>query len=263
MTTSSPVLSFLIPVYDHAEPIVPTLERLESFRLPCLLVDDGSAPECAEVLEACAVRYEWVDLLRREANGGKGAALKDGFRERAAKGFTHVFQIDADGQHGLDAVGPFLEVAHSHPDALILGRPAYDESVSRARYYGRFLSHFWVWINTLSLAIDDCMCGFRIYPLDPALEVVNSAQIGDRMEFDIEILVHLSWHGVAVENRDVAVGYPSDGISHFRMFGDNLAITKSHTRCFFGMLKRLPRLLKRKIQHRSMSRMQVSTDKSG
>ena len=40
--------------------------------------------------------------------------------------------------------------------------------------------------------------------------------------------------------------YPADGISHFHAFADNVRISCVHTRLFFGMLVRLPELLRRK-----------------
>ncbi|MNL89415.1 hypothetical protein D3C87_2197150 [compost metagenome] len=42
------------------------------------------------------------------------------------------------------------------------------------------------------------------------------------------------------------VHYPLDGVSHFRMFRDNVLITSMHTRLFFGMLWRAPVILWRR-----------------
>ena len=43
------------------------------------------------------------------------------------------------------------------------------------------------------------------------------------------------------------VRYPEDGVSHFRVWQDNLLISAMHARLFFGMLWRSPRLLWRKV----------------
>jgi hypothetical protein len=67
------------------------------------------------------------------------------------------------------------------------------------------------------------------------------------MEFDIEITVRLFWSGVPVRSMPTRVRYPSDGVSHFRLFRDNVLISAMHTRLFFGMLRRLPRLLARRL----------------
>jgi hypothetical protein len=66
------------------------------------------------------------------------------------------------------------------------------------------------------------------------------------MDFDTEIIVRLHWTGVPVRNRPTRVTYPEDGVSHFDLWRDNLRISAMHARLFFGMLRRLPRLLARK-----------------
>jgi hypothetical protein len=44
------------------------------------------------------------------------------------------------------------------------------------------------------------------------------------------------------------VVYPDDGVSHFDVWRDNVRISKMHTRLFFGMLRRLPRLLAMRLR---------------
>ena len=69
------------------------------------------------------------------------------------------------------------------------------------------------------------------------------------MGFDIEILVRLYWAGVPVISEPVKVTYPEGGLSNFRMVHDNIEISALHTRLFFGMLIRLPKLLARRKAH--------------
>jgi hypothetical protein len=170
-----------------------------------------------------------------------------GFRAAAARGHTHVLQIDADGQHAAADIPLFLEQARRRPDAVIAGCPVYDESVPRARLYGRYATHVWVWINTLSLDIRDSMCGFRVYPLASLLPLLDATRIGRRMDFDSDVIVRLHWRGVPVVNQPTRVTYPLDGVSHFRMLRDNVRISLMHARLFVGMLLRSPLLLWRKV----------------
>ena len=44
------------------------------------------------------------------------------------------------------------------------------------------------------------------------------------------------------------VSYPLDGRSHFRLVRDNWLITLMHTRLFFGMLRRAPGLIARRVR---------------
>lgn len=236
----------VIPVYNHEHAIGVVVARARAHGVPVLLVDDGSKPSCAQVLDALACPPD-VRLLRRPRNGGKGAAVMSGLEEAQRLGFTHAVQVDADGQHELADLPRFLEAAGAAPDALVTGTPVYDASVPKGRLYGRYLTHVWVWINTLSLAIKDSMCGFRVYPLARTLAAIAPG-IGTRMDFDPEIAVRLVWGGARVVNLPTRVTYPMDGVSHFDVLWDNVRISGMHTRLFFGMLLRLPVLLWRKLK---------------
>jgi glycosyltransferase involved in cell wall biosynthesis len=235
----------VIPVYNHEAAITGVVEALLASHLPCVLVDDGSSPACARVLEQLA-RRDQVFLIKLTVNQGKGCAVMTGFREASRLGFSHALQVDADGQHDLSDVRTFIEQSRAHPDALICGYPRYDASVPKGRLYARYLTHVMVWLNTLSLQIRDSMCGFRLYPLPPTLVLINSVKIGNRMDFDTDIIVHLAWRNLPMHWLHTKVHYPKDGVSHFRLFRDNVLMTSMHIRLFFGMLLRAPAILWRR-----------------
>lgn len=236
----------MIPVYNHEHAIAAVLQAVLVHDVDCLLVDDGSSDICARVLDSLATANpQRVSLFRHAVNQGKGAAVLTGFVQAAQAGYTHLLQIDADGQHCVADIPQFLSQAQARPDAVIAGYPVYDESVPVLRLYARYLTHVWVWINTLSLAIRDSMCGFRVYPVAPVVALMGRQAIGRRMNFDTDILVRLYWAGLTVVNVPTRVGYPADGVSHFRVWRDNALISLMHTKLFFGMLIRMPRLLAR------------------
>ena len=163
--------------------------------------------------------------MRLPVNGGKGAAVMAGLRAARRAGYTHALQIDADGQHDAADVPRFLDAARAEPHAVILGQPVFDESVPRSRLYGRYVTHVWVWIETLSLSIRDSMCGFRLYPLDAACALIDSVDLPTRMDFDIAILVRLHWRGLAFHGIPTRVTYAADGVSHFDVLWDNVRIS--------------------------------------
>ena len=117
----------------------------------------------------------------------------------------------------------------------------------KARLYGRYLTHVWVWINTLSTDIKDSMCGFRVYPVAPACAQIRRHNMDERMGFDSEILVYLHWQGGRFINLPTPVTYPACGVSHFLLWSDNLKLGRTHAKLFLGMLWRLPMLLGRRI----------------
>ena len=246
MTRFDPVV--VIPVYNHQAAIGATVRRSIAHGLPCILVDDGSEAGCASVLDGLVQAHPAeVRLVRLAVNQGKGAAMAKGLRAAFDSGYSHALQIDADGQHDCADMPRFIQQARALPEAVICGQPVFDASVPKGRLIGRYATHVWVWINTLSFDIRDSMCGFRVYPLAPVIQLLDEAPMGRRMDFDSDVVVRLHWRGVPVVNQPTRVVYPADGVSHFRLWRDNLLISRMHTLLFFGMLRRLPTLLRRKL----------------
>ena len=240
----------LIPCYNHGAMMAAVLARLAPFDLPCLVVDDGSEESTRHTLAHLAEQHPQVTLLRLAKNSGKGAAVMAGLKACAERGFTHAIQVDADGQHAIEDLPRFLALAQRHPEALISGQPVYDDSIPRSRLYGRWITHVWVWIETLSLQLKDSMCGFRVYPVSPTLRLAAREPLGKRMDFDTEVMVRLYWQGNTSVFLPTRVTYPQDGLSHFDALKDNVRISLMHTRLFFGMLPRMPGLLfRRRRQH--------------
>jgi len=234
---------FVIPVYNHEGAIAETLASLDEFNLPYILVDDGCDEPCRIELQRLEQNYGLrVHLVVRQANGGKGAAVKSGLRAAKELGYSHGIQVDADGQHCPADIPQFIEKSRKCPDSLICGYPQYDKSVPKVRLWGRYLTHVWIWINTLSLEIKDSMCGLRCYPLSRTVDLLDNEYTGDRMDFDPEILVRWYWTRSGLCQVPVNVSYPIDGVSHFRGFEDNFLISAMHTRLFFGMLARTLRI---------------------
>ncbi|WP_163834970.1 glycosyltransferase family 2 protein [Spartinivicinus ruber] len=234
----------VIPIYNHSETISDVIVGINTLNLPCIVVDDGSNDITKQVLKKLEQDNPQLRLETLAKNQGKGAAVKQGLAVAWLNGFSHALQVDADGQHDLQDIPQLLAKAKQNPEALVTGQPLYDESIPKSRQYGRLFTHFWVWLETLSFT--DSMIGFRVYPLASAVSVLDQV-VGERMDFDIEVLVKMIWQGIPVQAYPTRVIYPENGISHFNLWHDNWLISKMHTRLMCGMVFRLPSLLKRKL----------------
>lgn len=226
----------LIPHYNHPGTVGRVAQAMRGFGLDVLIVDDGSRAECQAALRQAV--SDGIGVLYRTANGGKGAAVKDGLAYAETHGYSHVLQVDADAQHCLADTAKLLAAAAQHPEAVVCGWPQYGADAPKARLYGRKITDFWNMVHTWSTDIKDGMCGFRLYPLAPVLAVVREETVGGRMDFDTEILIRLYWRGVKPVWVKTPVQYASDGVSHFRAFADNVLISKMHARLFCGMVRR-------------------------
>ena len=231
----------LVPTYDNPRTIREVVNRVRAHLPDVIVVDDGSADPGRIAVEALA-RDGLARVLRRSRNGGKGAAVKDGLRFAAELGFTHCLQIDADGQHDAGDIPRLVDASRTRPEALILGQPMFDDSAPSLRRKARLISRSLTDLQTGKRVIQDPLCGFRVYPVQPAIDVIGARGCGDRMDFDIEIAVRMIWNGCPVVNVPTLVRYLSaaeGGVSHFRMVRDNLLISWAHTKLCTGALARL------------------------
>ena len=249
----------IIPCRNHGLTVEKVLEGLKPLGLPFIVVDDGSDAVTREALDELAPRCPEMTLLRHEVNRGKGAALTTGLHYAEKEGYTHALQVDADGQHDLADAPTLLESAKRDPNALWSARPLYDESVPKKRLIGRYVTHVWVWIETLSFEIVDSMCGYRVYPIAPTLAILKTKHVGQFMDFDTEIMVRLYWKGLRVRFVPSRVIYPEDGYSNFRMWEDNVRISKMHTRLCIESPLWWPARVKRLFRREAIQEMQTAS----
>ncbi len=224
----------IIPCFRHGDRLRENLADIEKYNVPVIIVDDGNPVPLKELLEG--EKSEKTVIIRSENNGGKGSAMKLGFKFALESGFSHGLQIDADNQLDPHAIPEFLRLAEKHPGALVAGKPEY-QNVPLGRFLARYITHFWVAVELGKCRIIDSMCGLRVYPLGPACRIMNTRHVGSHMSFDTEIMIRLYWFGCDIIQHPVNVSYPAGGISNFRSFRDNLEISVCHTRlCFEKML---------------------------
>lgn len=238
----------VIPNYNHTILLDELIAKLMQFNLPIIMVNDGSSVDATQFFRDLSKKHPNLSVIEHQNNQGKGGAVQTGLRTAFEQGFSHALQVDADGQHDLGDVNKLIAESKNFPEALISGKPIYDDSIPKHRYYARNITHFWVWIETLSFQIKDTMCGYRVYPLASTVQLLQQKKLGKRMDFDIEVMVKLFWKNIDLRFIDTAVDYPEHGVSHFRALEDNILISWMHTRLFFGMLPRIPQLIFRKFR---------------
>lgn len=219
---------WVLPCYRHEAQLRRFLPQILKTGLPVLVVDDGNVPAIAPI--------EGVEIVRCDTNGGKGAALIAGAKRAASKGYTHLVQIDADGQHSVEDALAMVAISRAEPETLFSGFPLYDASVPKARLKGREVTRFFLRIETGVTRLDG-LCGCRVYPLQHFLQVCDRVR-ARRMGFDVEILVKWIWQGLPLKQQNVRVVYPKDGASNFQMVRDNVGFFMLHTRlCCLRVLR--------------------------
>ena len=240
----------LIPSYNPGPKVIDTVRAARAQWSPVWVVVDGSTDDSAQKLLALAAADPDLRVLVLPRNQGKGAALLHGLCEARSLRFTHALTMDSDGQHPADRIRDFMAASIAAPAAMILGAPIFAANAPRLRVKGREICNWWTNLETLWMGIGDSLFGFRVYPIEPLVAVMQRQIWMRRFDFDAEAVVRLCWRGVTPINLRAAVQYFSaadGGVSHFNYWRDNALLTWMHSRLMLGFLPRFPRLLVRQI----------------
>lgn len=111
----------IIPTYDERENVGPIAEAVHRAvpEAHLLFVDDQSPDGTGEILDAMAASDERIFVLHGREKAGLGRAYLSGFKWGLARGYTHLFEMDADGSHDPACLPAFLEAAKTSD--LVLG----------------------------------------------------------------------------------------------------------------------------------------------
>ncbi|MDP2112380.1 MAG: glycosyltransferase family 2 protein [Thiobacillus sp.] len=245
----------LIPSYNPGAQVYATVRAARAQWAPVWVVVDGSTDGTATGLQDMAANDPQLKVLVLTANSGKGAAVLHGLDLAARQGFTHALTMDSDGQHPAGLIPAFMAASQQAPDAMgrdvmVLGKPVFDADAPALRVQGRKISNGWANLETLWAGIGDSLYGFRVYPIEPLRQVMRGQRWMRRFDFDPEAVVRLCWRGVRPINLPAPVKYlraDEGGVSHFNYLRDNTLLTWMHLRLMLGFLLRLPLLLLRRM----------------
>lgn len=164
-------LSIVIPAYNEAERIPPTLERLEAWQsahpfefLEILIVNDGSRDTTADVVRQWAASHPRFRLLENPGNRGKGYSIQHGMRE--AKGQWRLFS-DADLSAPIEELSKLWRAIQQQQADVAIGSRALDRSLiqihqSKFREFGGIVFNRILRVLT-GLPFRDTQCGFKLF----------------------------------------------------------------------------------------------------
>lgn len=198
MSSATPHLTVVVPMYNEARRLADPLERLRDFAaassrpVELLFVDDGSTDGTAERVEefwrSRDVEQEgrWR-LLRGEANRGKGHAVRRGML--AARGERVLF-TDVDLSTPLADLPKLTAALDTGVEVAIGSRALAQSEILRSQPLYRSLGGKGVNLFVRALAvpgIHDTQCGFKLFTRDAAQGIFSRARL-DGFSFDIEVL---------------------------------------------------------------------------
>jgi glycosyltransferase involved in cell wall biosynthesis len=241
----------IIPSYNSGDMLVETVRQALACWRPVWVVMDGSTDGSEKALAKLAAKENNLRVLFLEHNSGKGAAVLHALLAARREGFTHALVLDADGQHSAADISRFMQASQKNPDAMILGVPQFAPDAPASRRHGRRVGNWWANLETLWGGIEDSLFGFRVYPVQESVRILQNTRGARRFDFDTELAVRLFWAGVPPVNLPAPVQYfdrADGGTSHFHYLRDNLLLIQRHTLLVLEMLPQMRRIWKLRQQ---------------
>lgn len=189
-------LSVIVPVYNEAERLPKTLQRLHAYlaagRLTyeIVVVLDGPTDATAEVLRRMSCEIAHLKIIDRAENRGKGYTVKQGMLRAA--GEIRLF-TDADNSTDIGHYDQMMPLFDQGCDLVIASRnpkdaPAAEQAVPQAafkRVIGQLGNRI---VQSLAVpGIWDTQCGFKAFRAEAAERIFTQTRV-DRWGFDIEVL---------------------------------------------------------------------------
>jgi glycosyltransferase involved in cell wall biosynthesis len=205
------LLSVIMPAYRLEKVIGANLERVRTLldgHIPfeIVVVDDGSGDGTAAAIEAARARYpETIRPVILKENGGKGAALREGFH--ASRG-THVLLLDGDLDLAPDMVVRFFEIMLRDDADIVIGSKRHPESEIDYPLRRRIASRVYFGIVRLlvGLPVTDTQTGMKLFRRE-ALQWSFDRMLVKRYAFDLELLAIAHAHGYRVSEAPIRMDY--------------------------------------------------------
>jgi glycosyltransferase involved in cell wall biosynthesis len=202
----------VIPAFNEESRIAAVVRGIAGAVAGIVVVDDGSSDATAH--EAASAGAE---VLRRAANGGKGAAIRAGLTAVLAHRCTHVLFIDGDGQHRPGDVPALVAAARDGVGVgVVVGERQFARGrMPRSRYYANVIgSRALSWF--IGTEVRDTQSGFRLVNAEWLRDLPLTAT---GYEIETEMLIRLARRGASIVRIPVAAVY-TDAPSKLRPLRD-------------------------------------------
>lgn len=214
-----PFLSVVIPAYNEARRIAPTLLDIDSylskqdFTYEILVINDGSTDNTQEVLEKLAngpIRNFRVDGYSE--NIGKGGAVAFGMLE--AKGEVRLF-MDCDNSTPISEIEKLLPYLKKGFRVIIGSRALPTSKILNSQpFYKVLAGRIGNLITRILIVpkIKDTQCGFKLFTQKAVENIFPQLTINGAI-FDVEILVLANFFGYRI--KEVGIAWKNDLDSRF------------------------------------------------
>jgi len=174
----------IVPTYKEKENIELLIKVVSSLPVPfdILVIDDNSPDGTGDIVKNMGLSFPNVHLIKRPGKLGLGTAYITGFKWALEKGYTYIFEMDADFSHDPnDLVRLYKTCTEQGADVAIGSRYISGVNVVNWPLTRVLMSYFAsVYVRLVTgMKIMDSTAGFLCYKKE-VLENIKPAQIKSR-----------------------------------------------------------------------------------
>jgi len=197
-------LSVVIPAYNEAKRIVPTLKSVfdylkkQNYEYEVLVVNDGSKDNTAEIVQSFQSQVSSLKLIDNKQNRGKAKAVQQGMM--AAQGDLRLF-MDADNATTIDNLDKMLLHINDGYGIVIASIGIKGaEKIGEEPVYRRLLGQLGnLWIRFWAVPdIHDTQRGFKLFTRE-VTEKIFPKMLTFGWGFDVELLALARKYGYKIK----------------------------------------------------------------
>jgi glycosyltransferase involved in cell wall biosynthesis len=222
--TRSVSVTVVFPAYNEADALQhavnKVIQALNEFTssYEIIIAEDGSTDGTDKVAEALAEKYSLVKHIHGEKRLGRGAALKNAFKQ--SRGEVLVY-MDLDLATDLKYLKALVDAVESEGYDFATGSRMLQESQVKRSGTRNIASKTYNFMvrAVLGSKLKDHQCGFKAFRREPLLQVLD--EVGANHWFwDTEILVRAHRKGYRI--KEIPVSWTGGRETKVRLFKDSL-----------------------------------------
>jgi len=190
----------VLPTYDELDNLERVVAGVRDLGYEVLVVDDASPDGTGALADRLAAADPGVTVLHRPGKLGLGSAYVAGFGQGLERGYQLFVEMDADGSHLPEHLGPLVAAARESGGLALGSRYIRGGGVSGwgpSRYLLSWGANLYTRL-ILGLPARDCTTGYRCYTRR-ALEAIGLDRIlSQGYSFQIEMLYRCHRLGLRV-----------------------------------------------------------------
>ena len=164
--------AFLIPSYNEAKTLPRLISKLKSLG-EVILINDNSTDETLKKIK----KFK-INIINNDYNIGYDKSLAKGFYLASLKKFKYIMTVDADGEHTIEDIKKFINMANNYNPDIILGVRDYKPRVSE------YIMNYFA---LKKFGIKDCLCGLKVFRKN----LVKLSKINNYESINTELLFFL------------------------------------------------------------------------